>query len=119
MPSGPPARITDAPLFVVPRMLDALRAWRAGPALAGLAPDAPEHARLAAELDRLAGRLLGGIEAHPTRSWVMGQIRQSLEAVGDERPRARRCFCHELARLLGILGTDDVDGLIDFYLNKL
>ncbi|SDE57351.1 hypothetical protein SAMN05428966_109119 [Massilia sp. PDC64] len=119
MPSGPPERITDAPLFVVPRMLDALRAWHAGPKLAGLPVDAPERSRLLAELDRLGRRLLDGIGAHPTRFWVMQQIRQTLEASDDEHARARRCFCQELKHLLTILGTDDVDGLIDFYLNKL
>jgi len=118
MPSGPLERITDAPLFVVPRTLDALRAWRAGPKLADLRREAPEHARLAAELDRLGERLLGGIGAHPTRFWAMLQIRQSLEAVAGERPRARRYFCQELEHLLAILGIDDVDGLVAFYLTE-
>ena len=118
MPSGPPGRITDAPLFVVPRMLDALRAAHAGPKLAGLPADAPGHARLTAELDGLGRRLLDGVEAHPTRFWVMRQIRQSLEAVGDEDLRTRRCFCHELEHLLAILGTEDVDGLIAHYVTQ-
>lgn len=118
MPSGPPERITDAPLFVVPRMLDALRAWCSGPKLVGLSLEAPGRARLAAELDRLGRRLLDGIEAHPTRFWAMLQIRQSLEAVGDEGSQARRCLGQELGRLLAILGVEDVDGLVGFYLNK-
>lgn len=118
MPSGPPARITDAPLFVVPRMLDALRAWRAGPKLADLPPAAPGHARVAAELDRLGRRLLDGIEAHPTRFWAMLQIRQTLEAVGEETVRMRACLGRDLERLLAILGIEDVDGLIAFYLTK-
>jgi hypothetical protein len=118
MPSEPPGRVTDAPLFVVPRMLDALRAWRAGPKLADLPPEMPEHARLEAELDRLAQRLLNGIETHPTRFWAMRQIQQSLETVGDEKRVARDCFGRELERVLAVLGIADVDGLIAFYRTK-
>lgn len=118
MPSGPPERITDAPLFVVPRTLEALRAWCDGPKLVCLSREEPGQERLTAELDRLGRRLLAGIQTHPTRFWAMLQIRNALEAVADERSRERYRFCQELERLLPILGMEDVDGLITFYLTK-
>lgn len=112
MPHDLPGRITDAPLFVVPRMLEALRAWRATPALDGVPVGSPEHARLIAELDLLGERLLAGIEAHPTRFWVMTRIRQALDAVGDASPQGRDAFGREVARVMALLGVVDVDGFL-------
>jgi hypothetical protein len=108
----------DAPMFVVPRMLDALRAWHASPKLADLPVDAPGHAGMVAELDRLGARLLDGITAHPTRFWTVRQIQRSLEAVRGDTVQARTRFGQELARVMAILGIEDVEGLIDFYLRS-
>ena len=116
----PLAQVRNAPLFVVPRMLDALRAWRDGPKLTdlpGLTPS-PERERLAAELDRLAGVLLAGVERHPTKFWVLKQFQQSLEAVRDADTQAREHFGNELERIMDILGIESSDGVVEYYLSR-
>ena len=86
----------DAPLFIVPRVLEGLRAFR--PALDGVA---------LAEFERLRGRLLEGIEGHPTRFWVLKQVQKSLGAVEGEDLETRKRFGVALKELLAIVGTDD------------
>jgi len=93
-------------------VLDGLRAF--SPAFDGL-PQA-ERARLSAEIDRLRGRLLEGIEGHPTRFWVMKQFQRSLEVIKEEDAAARKRFRDALAELMGILGVEDRSGVIDRYL---
>jgi hypothetical protein len=120
MAADPFAQVTDAPLFVVPRMLEALRGYRAGPKLADLPgpSPSPERERLASELDRLLDALVEGIEAHPTKFWVLKQFQQSLVAVQEEDPRAREHFGTELERLLEIVGIDSSDGMVEYYLSR-
>lgn len=105
--------MADAPLFVVPRMLDRLRAFR--PAFGGL-PEA-QGARLRAEFDSLRGRLLEGVERHPTKFWVMKQFQGSLETVKNEDGPARRQAGKAFDELMAVLGIDDPDGVIAYYLN--
>jgi hypothetical protein len=106
--------VEDAPLFIVPRVLDRLRAWRAAPKfdeLAG-APAAPGRARLAAELEALAGRLLAGVERHPTKFWVLKQFQQTLDALDGECAETRVQVRGELERLMDILGIGSSDGVL-------
>jgi len=112
MERDPLEGMADAPLFVVPRVLDGLRAF--SPAFDGL-PQA-ERARLSAEIDRLRGRLLEGIEGHPTRFWVMKQFQRSLEVIKEEDAATRKHCRAALAELMGILGVEDRSGVIDRYL---
>lgn len=86
--------VADAPLFIVPRVLDGLRGYR--PRLEGLA---------AAEFEHLRGRLLEGIEGHPTRFWVLKQVQKSREAVEGEDISARKQFNAALEALLTIVGA--------------
>jgi hypothetical protein len=118
MGTAPTMPSSDGPLFVVPAMLDALRAWRAGPKLADLPgpSPSPERERLAAALDALVERLVAGLEKHPTRFWAMKQIQQALDAVAREDARAREFFAEELERVMDIVGIDDVDGVVASYL---
>jgi hypothetical protein len=118
MARDPMEQVKDAPLFVVPRMLDALRAWRDGPKLADLPGPNPSPARerLASELDRLGGALLAGLERHPTKFWVLKQFQQSLEAVRDADAEAREHFGSELERVMDVLGIASSDGMIEHYL---
>ena len=110
--------VADAPLFVVPRMLDDLRGYRDGAKLADLPGPSlsPERERLAAELDRLAERLIEGIEAHPTKFWVLKQFQRSLEAVREEDAEAREHVGTELERLMAILGIESSDGVLAYFL---
>jgi len=96
MERDPLRDLVDAPLFIVPRVLEGLRAFPA--ALDGAA---------AAEFARLRRRLLEGIEGHPTRFWVLRQVQKSLEALGSEDIESRRRFGVTLKELLAIIGTDD------------
>ena len=117
MARDPLAFVADAPLFVVPHVLERLRAYRDGLRPADLPADLPGE-RLAAVLDDLATRLLAGVEAHPTRFWVMKQFQQSLETVKDDAPAAREHFRGELERLMAILGIERSDWLLEHYLGR-
>ena len=110
--------VQDAPLFIVPRTLAQLRAFREGPKLADLpgVNPSPERERLAVVLDDLTTRLLAGIERHPTKFWVLKQFQESLEIVQEEDTEAREHFGMELERLMGILGIESSDGVLTHYL---
>lgn len=94
----PLADVADAPLFIVPRVLDALRAYRARPKFGG----DPAAAQLSAMLDGLVDVLLAGLEAHPTRFWVLQQLRKTLAQLAETG--AREPVARELEVLMGILG---------------
>jgi hypothetical protein len=120
MARDPMAEVKDAPLFIVPRVLDGLRAYREGPKLAdmpGVNPS-PERERLAVVLDDLATRLLAGVEAHPTKFWVLKQFQESLELVQEEDTEAREHVGMELERLMGIVGIRSSDGVLEYYLSE-
>ena len=84
----------DAPLFIVPRVLEGVRGYR--PGLEGLA---------AAEFERLRGRLLEGIEGHPTRFWALKQVQKSRDVVEGQDLAIRKQFDAALKELLAIIGT--------------
>lgn len=94
MDRDPLQGVADAPLFIVPRVMEGLRAYR--PALDGSA---------AAEFERLRGRLLEGIEGHPTRFWVLKQVQKSRDAVEEEDAETRKRFGAALKELLALIGT--------------
>jgi hypothetical protein len=121
MARDPMAGVEDAPLFIVPRVLDQLRAFRDGPKLADLpgVNPSPERERLAVVLDDLANRLLAGIERHPTKFWVLKQFQASLEMVQSEDTEAREHFGTELERLMDILGIASSDGVLTHYLGGI
>lgn len=110
--------VQDAPLFIVPRTMAQLRAFREGPKLADLpgTNPSPERERLAVVLDDLATRLLAGVEAHPTKFWVLKQFQESLEIVRGEDTEAREHFGMELERVMEILGIASSDGMLTHYL---
>jgi hypothetical protein len=121
MARDPMAEVKDAPLFIVPRVLDGLRAFRDGPKLAelpGVNPS-PERERLAVVLDDLATRLLAGVEGHPTKFWVLKQFQESLQIVREEDTGAREHFGMELERVMDILGIESSDGVLTHYLGGI
>lgn len=95
MARDPLASVVDAPLFIVPRVLDGLRAYRA---------DAPPG------LDRLADTLLAGIAAHPTKFWVLKQFQKTLDPVDDMQARER--IATEMEKMMDILGIASSDGVL-------
>ena len=92
----PLADVVDAPLFIVPRVLDGLRAYRAG---------SPSVARL-------VDTLLAGIEAHPTKFWVMKQFHTTLEVLDSADTATRDLVAGELETLMDVLGIRSSDGVL-------
>ena len=113
--------VQDAPLFVVPRMLDQLCGYREGARLADLpGPNpSPERERLAAALDDLADRLIAGIAAHPSKFWVLKQVQRCLEALQEEDTEAHEHVGTELERVLAIVGIESSDGVLAWYLGGI
>ena len=105
--ADPLSSVVDAPLFIVPRVLDALRACRERPR-----PASPA----ATQLDALLDRLLAGVAAHPTRFWVMKQFQKTLEQVGDA-PAERARLDAELEKLMAILGIPSADDVLRTWRN--
>lgn len=103
MARDPLACVVDAPLFIVPRVLDGLRAYRAASPC------------LMEELDRLVAALLAGIEAHPTKFWVMKQFQETLERVAGEDAALRDLVGAELEKLMDVLGIDSSDGVLGIH----
>ena len=99
MVRDPLAAVVDAPLFIVPRVLDGLRAYRAS-------------ACLGDELVQLTDRLLAGIEGHPTKFWVLKQFQKTLEEVGDRDVQAYEHVRGELEKLMALLGIASSDGVL-------
>jgi hypothetical protein len=97
----PLADLADAPLFIVPRVLDGLRAYR----------QRVQPGILAAPLDALVERLLTGVEAHPTKFWVMQQFQNTLHAAGEDAD-TRKALATELEQLMAILGIGSSDGIL-------
>ena len=97
--------VRDAPLFVVPRTLDALRTFRAGPGLDD-------------SLARVTDRLFAGIAAHPTKFWVLKQFQPALEDAREQSAQTRERVDAELRRLMDVVGIDSSDGLLTYYLDS-
>ena len=121
MDYDPLSEVEDEPLFIVPRVLAGLHAFRQQPKLANLPgiDTREERARLGAQVDALTDRLLLGVEAHPTKFWVMKQFQKTLEAVEGEDTEAREHFGTELERLMDILGIESSDGVLSYYLGGI
>lgn len=107
MARDPLADMPDAPLFVVPRMLERLRALRAASLEGMQALPADERDRLAADLDALLARLLDGLEAHPTRFWTVKQVRSAMQSTQHHTPAMRDIFYKQVKRMMAIIGVDD------------
>jgi hypothetical protein len=107
MARDPLADMPDAPLFVVPRMLERLRALRAAP-VAGMEDlAADDRERLAVDIDALLARLLDGLETHPTRFWSVKQARSAMQSTQHHSPVMRDIFYKQVKRMMAIIGVDD------------
>jgi hypothetical protein len=103
MAEDPFHRVCDAPLFIVPRTLDALRAFRAGPGID-------------ADVARVTDRLIAGVAAHPTKFWVLKQFQPALEDARDAPAETRERVGAGLRQLMDVLGIERSDGLLTYYL---
>jgi hypothetical protein len=110
--------IQDEPLRITASTLLELREFRAAQKFTLLpgTNTAAEKARLSAVLHALTDRLLAGIEANPSKLWVMKEFRIALRAVEQEDTEAREHFGIHLEQLMDILGIESSDGLLNFYL---
>ena len=117
MTRDPLSNVVDAPLFIVPRVLDRLRAYQAAAKCEGVTNAPGERARIAAEIDRLVDILLDGVERHPTKMWVLRQFQKTLEVLKDiegEDAPVRAQVRGELEKLMDILGIGSADGVLGY-----
>ena len=75
-----------------------------------------ERERLVKVLDGMTDALIAGVEANPTKLWVMGQFQVSLVQVEEEDTEGREHFGMEVEELMEILGIESSDGLLSAYL---
>jgi len=76
-----------------------------------------ERIRLSVILNHLIDKIAGGIEANPSKLWVMRHFQQALEAIGAEDSEAKEHFGYELQKIMKILRISKSDGLLAFYLS--
>ncbi len=100
--------VDDEPLHITPATLDALREFQQTDKLTHLPGTnvLEEKARLTARLDALTTSLLAGVQAHPSKLWVMQQFQQVLREMEGEDTEAREHFGMELEEVMDILGIE-------------
>jgi hypothetical protein len=114
----PLSEVIDEPLDVnevVVGKLDAFRIKDKFSLLPGV-DTTLERERLSKVIDGLTDALIAGIEANPTKLWVMGQFQVYLVQVEEEDTEGREHFGMELEELMDILGIESSDGLLSAYL---
>lgn len=121
MSYDPISDVTDEPLAVDADVMSELVAFRSKPKLAqlpGVDPTA-ERERLSGVLDALANKLIAGVQANPSKLWVLTQFQPYLELVDNEDTEGREHFGMEIEEIMDILGIESSDGLLSFYLGGL
>ena len=121
MTYDPLSDVVDEALNIDAGVLEALNNFRSRakmPYLPGVDTTA-ERARLSKVLDDVADALILGIEAHPSKLWVMTQFQRGLVLVEAEDTEGREHFGTELEDLMDILGIESSDGLLSAYLGGL
>jgi hypothetical protein len=121
MEYDPLESVIDEPLRVTGNVLASLRSFRRKEKivnLPGVDPGA-ERARLSDAVNRLIDNIALGIEANPSKVWVLGQFQRSLVQLQDHDTEAREHFGVELEEIMEILGIESSDGLLSFYLGGL
>lgn len=116
---NPLDEVGDAPIMVDASILDALTLFRDRAKRTDLVEAEPDDPSLdlSPNLNRLAERLLQGIEANPSKRWVMAQFQQSLVPVVRIDDEGRERFGSELKNVMQILRIEGDDGLLGFYLD--
>lgn len=80
---------------------------------------AEEKKRLSTILNDLLLRLTGGVQANPTKLWVLAEFQRSLALVENEDTEAREHFGTELESIMDVLGIESSDGLLAAYLGGI
>lgn len=103
---------TTVNLHVDSHTIAALESLRKEPKFLDLpgAPAAQERLRLEPLIDALVDRLLAGIEANPTDTWVFEQMTPTVEAFYLEDTEARERCVDYLARIFKVLGIQSDRG---------
>ena len=78
-----------------------------------------EQARLSGVLNNLLDRLIGGVQANPTKLWVLTEFQHSLKLVEGEDTEGRDHFGTELESIMDVLGIESSDGLLAAYLGGI
>jgi hypothetical protein len=119
LPRDPLDEVVDGPITLNAAVLESLRAFREGHKRTDPveAESDDPSIDLSPNLDRLAERLLRGIEASPSKRWVLAQFQQSLVPVIHIDEEGRKRFGEELTNVMQILGIESDDGLLDYYLD--
>ncbi len=113
--------VIDEKLAIDSDVMAQLQTFRLAPKmlmLPGVNVDA-ERQRICELLDTLVSRLIDGIEAHPSKLWVMCEFQRSLESMGNEDTEAREHAGMEFETIMDILGIESSDGLLSCYLGGM
>jgi hypothetical protein len=106
--------VTGAPvnLHIDAHSIAALKAFRKEPKFLDLpgAPAAQERQRLEPLINALVDRLVAGIQANPTDTWVLEQMTPTVEAFYLEDTEARERCVDYLAQIFKILGIQSDRG---------
>jgi hypothetical protein len=78
-----------------------------------------EKKRLSAILNDLLLRLIGGVQANPTKLWILAEFQQSLALVENEDTEAREHVGAELELIMDVLGIESSDGMLAAYLGGI
>lgn len=121
MDYDPISEVMDEPLSIDSSTLEELREFRHAEKLEDLpgVDTTEEKARLSKVLNDLLDRLQDGIEARPSKLWVLTEFQKALELVEDEETEGREHFGTELETIMDILGIESSDGLLAAYLGGI
>ena len=121
MTYDPLSEVIDEPLEINAAVVGALNAFRKKDKFSFLPgmDTTLERARLSKVLDGLTDALIAGIEANPTKLWVMGKFQIYVVQVEVEDTEGRERFGIEVEELMDILGIESSDGLLSAYLGGI
>lgn len=121
MSYDPLSEVIDAPIEIdesTVTKLHILKAVEKFDALPGENTTA-EKERLSTVLNDLLGRLINGLEANPTKLWVLTEFQRSLKLVESEETEGREHFGTELESIMDVLDIESSDGLLSAYLGGI
>ncbi|USX23108.1 DUF4844 domain-containing protein [Oxalobacteraceae bacterium OTU3REALA1] len=121
MSYDPLSEVIDAPIEVDESTVIKLHILKAVDKFSSLPGEdtAEEKERLSTVLNDLLGRLIKGIEANPTKLWVLTEFQRSLKSIESEDTEGREHFGTELESIMDVLDIESSDGLLSAYLGGI